>query len=56
MKLTAADLGPRGYDIRYGYGRIDAVMAARYVAPALFGLPPLPPPFDGRRRSAGSGH
>ena len=56
MKLTAADLGPRGYDIRYGYGRIDAVMAARYVAPALFGLPALPPPFDGRRRSAGSGH
>lgn len=56
MKLSAADLGDPGYDMKFGYGRIDALAAARTIAPGLFGLPPTPPPPDNRRRSTGRGH
>ncbi len=53
---TAADLGATGFDTKYGYGLIDAVTAARLLAPEKFGLPaapaPPPPPTAGRRRSA----
>ncbi|HSP13655.1 MAG TPA: S8 family serine peptidase [Thermoanaerobaculia bacterium] len=50
MKLSADDLGEKGYDIRFGYGRIDALTAAKYIAPGLFGLPPTPPATPTRRR------
>ncbi len=50
LKLTADDLGPKGHDDQYGYGRIDALAAAKYVAPSLFGLPPTQPPVPTRRR------
>jgi serine protease len=50
LKLSADDIGDKGYDIRFGYGRIDALTAAKYIAPGLFGLPPTPPPVPTRRR------
>ncbi len=53
LKLSADDLGDEGYDIRFGYGRIDAIAAAKYIAPGLFGLPPTEPPTQPRRRPAG---
>jgi serine protease len=52
LKLSADDIGDKGYDIRFGYGRIDALTAAKYVAPGLFGLPPTPAPTPTRRRPA----
>jgi serine protease len=39
---SAKDLGPAGYDDHYGYGLVDALGAARLLAPQLFGLPPTP--------------
>ncbi len=50
LKLSADDLGDEGYDIRFGYGRIDALAAAKYAGPGLFGLPPTQPPVPTRRR------
>ncbi|MBK5258743.1 MAG: S8 family serine peptidase [Thermoanaerobaculia bacterium] len=50
MKLTAFDIGAPGYDTVYGYGRVDALKAAQYVAPSEFGVPPPPPPPHNRRR------
>jgi serine protease len=49
VKLTAHDLGEPGYDKEFGYGRIDALAAAHYLAPGLFGVPP-PTPLPPRRR------
>ena len=46
---TAHDLGQPGYDPLYGFGLVDALAAAKQIAPAAFGLP-LPPPAPGRRR------
>lgn len=56
LKLSADDLGAKGYDYEYGYGRIDALSAAKYVAPGLFGLPPTPPPVPTRRRPSSPHH
>ena len=50
MKLSAFDLGTAGYDEDFGYGRIDALASAKYVAPGIFGLPPTPPLVPTRRR------
>ncbi|HEX7420926.1 MAG TPA: S8 family serine peptidase [Thermoanaerobaculia bacterium] len=50
MKLSAFDLGAAGYDEDFGYGRVDALASAKYVAPGIFGLPPTPPPVPTRRR------
>jgi subtilisin family serine protease len=47
ITATAHDLGDPGYDPAYGYGLIDALAAAKQIAPAAFGLP-VPPP--NRRR------
>lgn len=52
MKLTALDLGAKGYDKQYGYGVIDALAAAKYLAPAAFGVDP-PPPLNPTRRRLG---
>lgn len=49
MKMTARDLGPKDWDWEYGYGVIDALKAARQIAPGTFGLPPQPPPSNPRR-------
>jgi subtilisin family serine protease len=52
LKLTASDLGPPGYDDFFGYGRVDAIAAAKYLAPATFNVPP-PPPLDPKRKRQG---
>lgn len=56
MKLTAFDLGTPGYDENFGYGRIDALASAKYVAPGIFGLPPTPPLVPTRRRPSSPHH
>ncbi len=56
MKLSAFDLGAKAYDERFGYGRIDAIAAAKYVAPALFGLPPTAAQVPTRRRPSSPGN
>ena len=43
IDLTAHDLGPPGFDIANGNGLVDALAAAKFIAPALFGLPSPPP-------------
>jgi serine protease len=42
LRSSALDLGPPGVDNLYGFGMVDAVAAARWLAPATFGLPPRP--------------
>jgi subtilisin family serine protease len=54
-KFSALDLGAQGYDKIFGYGRIDALALARYLAPGLFGVDP-PPPATPRGRRIGAGH
>ncbi len=47
LAKTAVDVGQPGWDFETGYGRLDALAAAKYVAPGAFGLPPtdpIPPP------------
>lgn len=56
MKMSADDLGPSGYDEVFGYGRIDALRTAKYVAPGLFGLPPTPPLVPTRRHPSSPHH
>jgi subtilisin family serine protease len=56
LKLSAFDLGDKGYDFQFGYGRIDALSAAKYVAPGLFGLPPTDAPVPTRRRPSSPHH
>jgi len=42
LRGSAIDLGPPGVDDYYGFGMVDAVAVARWLAPAAFGLPPRP--------------
>ena len=51
LKNTAADLGDAGWDLRTAWGMIDLPAAARFVAPAAFGLPPANPFPPSKRRS-----
>jgi subtilisin family serine protease len=53
IELTAHDLGPKGFDPATGNGLMDALAAAKALAPAAFGLPPAPLPQPARRRSTG---
>ena len=50
IELTAQDLGPKGFDPANGNGLIDALAAAKFIAPGAFGLPAPPP---AHRRSVG---
>ena len=52
MKLSADDLGKPGYDDFFGYGRVNAIAAAWYLAPGTFGVPP-PPPLNPKRKRQG---
>ncbi len=45
---NADDLGPAGFDPAYGNGLIDALNAAKALAPAKFSNPATPPPPSGR--------
>jgi serine protease len=49
MKMTAFDLGAPGYDDRYGYGRVDPLAAAKFLAPNVLGVPAPPPPEPRKR-------
>jgi subtilisin family serine protease len=42
LRASASDLGLPGIDGHYGFGLVDAAAAARWLAPAAFGLPPRP--------------
>lgn len=42
MRASAIDLGPSGIDSSYGFGLVDAVATAQWLAPAAFGLPARP--------------
>jgi subtilisin family serine protease len=52
MKLTADDFGAPYYDEVFGYGRINPLAAAKYLAPATFNVP-APPPLDPKRKRQG---
>lgn len=51
LRHTADDLEEDGWDYHTGYGVVDALKAAQWVAPERFGVPPPPYPQPGRRRS-----
>ena len=53
IELTAKDLGLKGFDAVNGNGLVDALAAAKALAPAAFGLPDAPLPQPARRRSTG---
>ncbi|HXH39067.1 MAG TPA: S8 family serine peptidase [Thermoanaerobaculia bacterium] len=42
LRASATDVGPPGIDNTYGFGCVDALAAAKWLAPAAFGLPPRP--------------
>jgi len=49
---TARDLGAPGFDVTYGNGVVDALEAARHLAPGLFGSGATPEPAPVRRGRA----
>jgi subtilisin family serine protease len=49
MINTAHDLGPTGQDPAFGYGLLDALAAAKSIAPQKFGTGVTPIPVPGRR-------
>jgi len=51
LRYTARDLYTAGWDLESGWGALDALKAAQWVAPERFGVPPPPPPPTPRRRS-----
>jgi serine protease len=53
IELTAQDLGQKGFDSVMGNGLVDALAAAKALAPAAFGLPEAPLPSPARRRPTG---
>jgi serine protease len=50
---STLDLGPSGWDARTGYGAVDALAAAQYIAPSRFGVPQPKPRNEHRRRTVG---
>ncbi len=52
LQRTAKDVNLDGWDARTAYGMIDALAAAKLLAPEAFDLPAEPPPTSTRRRSA----
>ncbi len=53
IELTAHDMGAPGFDPATGNGMVDALAAAKALAPAAFGLPPAGLPQVPHRRTAG---
>jgi len=51
LRRTARDLGEPGWSYDTSYGMVDALAAAKYVAPDRFGLPQQQPPITKRRSS-----
>jgi subtilisin family serine protease len=52
LRQTARDLYSSGWDIETGWGVLDTLAAAKFVAPQRFGVPAPVPPQAPRRRSA----
>jgi subtilisin family serine protease len=52
LEHTAHDLETSGWDQNTGWGAVDALAAAQYVAPEKFGVPPPVPQPSPRRRAA----
>ena len=52
LEKTAVDVAEEGFDNETAWGLIDLEAAAKYVAPAAFGLPPASVP-PSKRRSGG---
>jgi serine protease len=52
LDSTASDLGDKGFDNVFGNGLIDALSAAKFVAPGKFGTPASPQPVPTNRRHA----
>jgi len=48
MTTTATDLGDAGYDTVYGNGLVNALSAAKLVAPGKFSNGGTPPPVSGK--------
>lgn len=53
LRMTARDIYDGGWDYETSWGVVDALAAARWVAPQRFGAPPPTPVPSPRRRSAG---
>ena len=50
---SAHDLGDAGYDLHFGHGLVDALDAAKTLAPGRFGSGATPAPASPKRRRAG---
>lgn len=55
IRDTADDLGPAGWDDRYGYGRINAHNALQALIPQIVGSDPLDGAIDARQPSEPDG-
>jgi serine protease len=59
ITATASDLGATGFDPAFGAGLVNALNAAKMLAPSKFGVPatpaPDPDPVAGRRRALRKG-
>ncbi|HKR62673.1 MAG TPA: S8 family serine peptidase [Thermoanaerobaculia bacterium] len=51
LERTAHDMEKPGWDPNTGWGAVDALAAAKYVAPEKFNAPPTTPPQSPRRRA-----
>jgi subtilisin family serine protease len=51
IRRTARDLGDEGWDYQTSYGMVDALAAAKFVAPERFGVPQPSTPITKRRSS-----
>jgi hypothetical protein len=49
MQHTAFDVNTPGWDFRSSWGMVDALAAAKRLAPSAFGLPDVTPPSSRRR-------
>ncbi len=52
LERTAHDMETAGWDQNTGWGAVDALAAAKYVAPDRFGVPPPVPQPSPRRRAS----
>ena len=51
LETSTSEISTRGWDARSAWGMVDALSAARLLAPSAFGLPSTPPPPAKRRSS-----
>jgi serine protease len=51
IERTTTDVNLKGWDQRSGWGMVNALAAAKKLAPGAFGSQPAPPASPPRRRS-----